>query len=414
MTCFRSSGHHARQPLGAVCLVLLLTAPLAPAQAPARLTFDDRSSPRATPANLPSPPSTPLPPSPTAQADPTEVIQAGCASCGNLPSPAGRLFSGCNCGGGGKCVPGREACSPCCHEGVVGRFLCELYQCFCCPDPCYDPRWLPVADAAFFTDAARPVTQMRLRYDAGVNLILPDRAEFFWARADGSGKGPKPPPPAIAENRLNYNDISLYTEAATGRVGVFVETPYRSIDPDVVPHAAGFGDMNLGIKTLMLDCELLQVSFQMRTYIPVGNFFKGTGNGHMSLEPSLIFGLRVCEDTFLQAQVGEWIPLGGDPSYSGAILRYNFSLNQVLCRILPDVPLLGTLELNGYSFQHGAYTDPVFGSFQKAGDDGYLYVGAGLRLVVCDKIDIGFATSFAVTDQHFADQIYRTEFRWRF
>jgi len=78
------------------------------------------------------------------------------------------------------------------------------------------------------------------------------------------------------------------------------------------------------------------------------------------------------------------------------------------------VPLLGTLELNGYSFQHGAYTDPIFGSFQKAGDDNYLYLGAGLRLVICDKLDLGFATSFALTDQHFADQIYRTEFRWRF
>src|SRR6185369_13250757 len=97
-----------------------------------------------------------------------------------------------------------------------------------------------IADSAFYVDAVRPQTQTRLRWDSGVNVILPDRAEFFWARADGGGKGPKPPAGLLAETRLKYNDLMLYTEAGAGMVGAFFETPYRSLDPDNVPHAAGF------------------------------------------------------------------------------------------------------------------------------------------------------------------------------
>ena len=53
------------------------------------------------------------------------------------------------------------------EDGVVRRvpMLVEyeggLYEALCCPDPCYEPRWLAVADAAFTCEAARPVTQQR-------------------------------------------------------------------------------------------------------------------------------------------------------------------------------------------------------------------------------------------------------------
>src|SRR5262249_49932089 len=140
-----------------------------------------------------------------------------------------------------------------------------------------------------------------------------------------------------------------------------VDIPYRSLDPEdpTYAHAAGFADMIIGTKALFFDCELLQMAFVFKTYIPVGNFTKGIGTAHVSLEPSLLMALKLTPDTYLQAQLAEWIPLGGDPNYSGAILHYHISLNQVLWRILPDVPLIGTLEFNGYSFQDGQFTDPV-------------------------------------------------------
>jgi hypothetical protein len=417
-------------------LVLSLIAPAVRAQPPSvQLSFetppaDPNPPPLPSPMELPEPPRLPvalLAGAPAAAPanegtlviDDPAVIQAGCSACGDgggVLGPHGghgQIFPRCNCGSG-PCIPGREACSPCCHDGVLGRLLCGLYECICCPDPCYEARWIPLADSALFCDSVRPITQMRFRWDSGVDLVLPDRAEYFWARADGMGKGPKPVAPFLAETRLKYNDFNMYTEAAAGKIGVFVEMPYRSVDPDNEPHAAGFGDMNLGTKTLVFDCELLQIAFQFRTYLPVGNFTKGIGNGHVSLEPSLIMGLRIAHDTYLQTQIAEWIPVGGDPTYAGAILHYHASLNHVLARILPDVPLIGTLEMSGYSFQDGAYTDPYLGPFQKAGDDTYVYLGSGIRLFVCDRIDFGFGMNFALTDRHFAGELYRTEFRMRF
>ena len=82
---------------------------------------------------------------------------------------------------------------------MVGRFFASLYECLCCPDPCYQPSWIPEANAGFFVDYARPQTLTRFRYDAMPHLEFPDRAEYWWARSminhKGSfqGKGPKPP-----------------------------------------------------------------------------------------------------------------------------------------------------------------------------------------------------------------------------
>jgi hypothetical protein len=208
--------------------------------------------------------------------------------------------------------------------------------------------------------------------------------------------------------------MSLYTEGATGRIGLFVETPYRSIDPDFAPHGSGLADMNAGTKTLLYDCELLQLTFQFRTWIPMGNFRKGLGTGHAALEPSLILGLKLAPETFLQAQVAEWIPVGGDPVYQGSILMTKWGVNHVLCRVVPDVPLMGTAELDTWSFQHGEYTDPLLGPFQKSSGTTYASAGGGLRLVVCDKIDFGTAALFSLAEPHFADQLYRLEFRVRF
>lgn len=310
-------------------------------------------------------------------------------------------------------MPGRTTCSACDAHTQLGRFLCSIYQSVCCPDPCYDPHWIPIADTAFFTPSARPQSQQRLRWDSGLNVVFPDRAEYFWARADGNGLGPRPTAPALGIASVDYDEMSLYTEAAVGNLGVIAEFPYRSVDPDGASHASGFSDMTVGTKTLLFDRELFQIAFQFLTYIPQGDPLEGLGVGHVSLEPSLIVAVNVGPCTYLQAQLAQWIPLGGNPDYQGGILHHHLSLNHVLYRFLPDVPLIGSLEYSGWSFQTGSYTDPVLGTVG-ASDETYVSLGGGLRLFVCNKLDIGVGALVAMGDEHFAEQLYRTEFRWRF
>jgi hypothetical protein len=386
--------------------------------------------------NAPSVPNPPADGNVVTADQPSEggIVQTGCQTC-----RGGRLGCGSSCyGGAAPCYPGGKTCDCCLPQDTcAGRFLACLYECLCCPDPCYEPQWLPVANAAFFVDAPRPRTYTRLRVDLARDFAFPDRAEYFWARERvdgnqvlangqncprfGSAKGPRC---ANGERSLDYNELSLYTEAASGGFGFFVEAPYRRIDPELCPcDKSGFGDLNLGTKTVLLDCELLLLTFQFRTFVPSGDFTTGLGTGHVSLEPSLLTALRITPDLYFQGQAAYWIPVGGDDVYAGPIFHYHLSLNKILCCPCEDIQLIGTAELDGWAILDGAYTDPDFLlPGENGGPDGlrpvarnardhFLTAGGGIRLAICDRIDFGFGAKFALTDDHFADQIYRFEFR---
>lgn len=341
---------------------------------------------------------------------------AACTSCGQFHSGGqGGTFGG-SCGPGG-CIPGRsKPCYHAEHSSFIGRFATNLYHCLCCPDPCYEPAWVPEANASFFVDPARPRTQKRLRWDHGQTLWFPDRSEYFWAR---SFRGPGPQPrrpvtkngkPIYGERTINYDQLYVYMEAALKGFSFFTEVPYRSTSPDLTAHHAGFADMNIGTKSLLLDCDLMQLTLQFRTFLPIGSVSDGLGNGHVSLEPSLLMAVHLAPHTYFQGQLAEWIPLGGDPDYAGAILHYHFSLNHVLYRLMPDVPLIGTLEFNGWSFQDGAFTAPVLGPQNSSGDS-YLSLGPGLRVSVCDYVDFGVGTAFALNSPNWSDALIRSEIR---
>lgn len=310
------------------------------------------------------------------------------------------------CGGCDACGGG---CPEFCDHWQCGRFFWGFYHAICCPDPCYDPCWWALSDAAFFVEAARPVTQTRLRWDAGIDLVFPDRAEYFWARSGAGGRGP-----AAVERKLRYHELSHYTEVAHGGFSAFFQTPYRSYDAAVNSHEAGFGDLIAGTKSMLLDCQLLQITYQMKFITPTGISTKGLGTGHLSIEPSLIFGLNMSSQSYIQAQVAEWIPIAGDETYAGALLHYHFSYNRTLLGCPGYIHLIGTAELNGWSFQDGAYSDPALAPPQRASNQAYLSSGFGLRMVLCDKVDFGVGTAFAVTDGHWAKQLYRSELRVRF
>jgi hypothetical protein len=359
-----------------------------------------------------------LPPPQKVEA-PADAPAASCSSCG-----AGGRQGGPGCGcvpypcGYQGCFPGHQnccgscggcgGCGACNAEGPFGKFFCCFYQCLCCPDPCYEPCYRPEANSAFFVDGARPVTMSRIRWDDARNFTQPDRSEYFWARSGGGGKGVG----AIAQT-LNYDSLTLYQEVATKKASFFVEQDYRTIDPIGDPLASGFGDMNLGTKALLFDCELLQVTFQFRTFLPIGNFNKGLGTGHVSLEPSILCCVKLLPETFLQTQLSEWIPIAGDPSYAGSILHYHFAVNHVLWRPLPDVPFIGGVELNAWSFQDGQFSDPIRGQFQQSSGGSWLSIGPSLRIAICTKIDFGFAAQWSLASGG-PEQVYRTEVRFRF
>jgi hypothetical protein len=463
----------------------------APAK-PLKTTKDKKETP--APAQAPEPESASASSPPAQDADPLNdpvLERASCLSCG-APILGGMSHTCPDCDSGG-CVPGQPPCYPIEAHTLAGRFLANLHDILNCPDPCYSPSWVPEANASFFTDFPRPKTLTRLRFDGGWDMVDPDRAEFFWARADGKGAGPKfegvrhhpsspghaghptprPPPerppgiggptpggvtgnppgrppgiggptpggvtgnppgrppglgnPSRPGHRpthphaprptvlkfwpaINFAQLYLYTEMAAERGSFFIEIPYRSWSAFSGGGAAGFSDLNVGTKSVLLDSELLLVTFQFKTYIPTGSAGAGLGTGHTALEPSLISALKLTPDAYLQSQLAQWVPIGGDPHYQGGVLHYHFSLNQTLYRIAPDAPLIGTFEFSGWSFQNGHYTDPYTGT-KGAGGDSYFSIGPGLRQALGPKFDCGVGTAFALSEPHWANQLLRVELR---
>src|SRR5262249_3778958 len=158
------------------------------------------------------------------------------------------------------CYPGRYPCDCCAApEGKCLATLYGIYQCICCPDPCYEPRWIALANNAFWIDAARPVTQMKLGADAGWRYKHPDRAELFWAQVNGRGPHPVCNLTGVRVPDVNYQDGYLYTEAAVDNFSLWVNLVYLHsdpVDPTFQDHSS-FGDMSIGTKSLLLDCELI-------------------------------------------------------------------------------------------------------------------------------------------------------------
>src|SRR5438874_2183956 len=137
-----------------------------------------------------------------ASAPPARQPRGSVMVIGNRTTRGGRAVSACRvfvvaafvaAAGVGRAADGPVQVAPLQSAagpgGRLERFFCAFHNALCCPDPCYEPRWVPTANAALFVDFARPATLTRLRWDSGVNLIQPDRSEFFWAAQGRKGPG---------------------------------------------------------------------------------------------------------------------------------------------------------------------------------------------------------------------------------
>src|SRR5262249_47269696 len=156
------------------------------------------------------------------------------------------------------------------------------------------------------------------------------------------------------------------------------------------------------------------ISFQTRTYLPTGNFTRGLGTGHVSMDLSLPFNIKLAPETCWQGQLAYQFPIGGDQLYQGPIFHYHTSINQTLCHCGRDVQLAGLVEMNFYQIMGGNYTIPGDGVASAKNVGTILNLGPGLRLNICDKIDFGIGSAFSLTSSSIGEQIIRADFRWRF
>jgi hypothetical protein len=293
-----------------------------------------------------------------------------------------------------------------------------------------------VMNALFWIDTTQPLNNCRVRGDAAADLEFPDRIEYFWAKTP-FGKGPEPPLDPLSPDPLNpqrltvgepsvdYQDVSFYIERGGDRFSVGTELPIRAVDPKIRLNSAGFADMKVTTKTVLLDGKEWQLTQIFHTHIPTGSAHRGTGNGHVSLEPGVAWRYKWSDVTYFHGDLTYWFPIAADPDHSGQMFNYGIAISHVWMDG-DKWALIPTLELNAWTILDGRQTRPVFvtgpddvNSFHEIDTLSILNIHPGLRWVCdtagdCGVREFGISGGVAVTEDHWYEEILRLELRWVF
>ena len=323
---------------------------------------------------------------------------------------------------------GCQACQPVVAEPMFAQSVGRLRARFC--DPC-SPLALLLSPAncsgdlgigrerldfaPFEVEPSQPLNSFRFRTDVVHGFPTPNRAEYFWA---------SPTKGAIYDEGTDYQDFRFLLEMGGGSFSASTEIPIRMLDPANIEDTAGMGDMNVATKMVLVDGKRWQMSHVFRTYINTGAFKKGLGTGHVSLEPGLLFRYRWRPTTFLHSEIKYFFPVGGDPIFSGEVLRWGFAYSHLLFEN-DALALIHTGEFMGYSFLDGYYTGGPWQDGVDAppgvavnGETAYQFF-PGLRFVAdsgCDfgLFEFGISGTFSMGRNSLYDGLLRFDFRWTY
>ncbi len=253
-----------------------------------------------------------------------------------------------------------------------------------------------------FIDSALPRSTLRLRFDRNSLNFRPTRAEYLFP-GDGF---------RLPETKVSTQEFDTYVEYGLNQwFSTFMETPFKWVDPEQNRNVYGLGDLHFGAKFAGWNSEALVTAFQLRFGAHTSQHVL-TGNGHWSVEPSLLFNWRPTPYLTMEGQVGYWVPLGGT-DFAGDILKYGIGLsyggrNASAIQLMPVAEIVGSTITSGKSTF--AQSPGVFLTESASGDtiiNGCL----GLRFTLGQAGDIyaGYARSF--TGQTWYRDMLRVEFR---
>lgn len=279
------------------------------------------------------------------------------------------------------------------------------------------------------------LTQVRLRFDAGLGNSVPDRAEFFYAKcgcyhfdAPPYGDINAPGPGGGVPTELNFQQLFIQAEyAARDRVSVFAELPFRFIQPqgfldfgspyDPFDNSSGLGDIRAGAKFSVMASETGGATVQVRAGFPSGDASKGLGSDLVSFEPALLFNRIVSDRISFEGQVGAWFPFGGsdgvvsDDKFSGNIIYYGIGPSFDLVRtdrvsFAPVVELVGWRIINGFETN---CSEDLTCTYEAA--DNIVNLKIGARTTISGRSSFYFGFGFGLTDAKWYDDILRFEYR---
>jgi hypothetical protein len=263
-----------------------------------------------------------------------------------------------------------------------------------------------------YVDNPIPITTFRLRYESAYDDNRPDRAVYFYGRCGGPG-------PALEETRVDYQDISAYFElACSPAFSLFVELPYRFLNPEVNRDTCGFADMNFGFKYAFVNNPDRYVTLQMRTYCPTGDSAEGLGTNHFSIEPGLLVYQKLSERWTAQGEFLDWSPIGGT-DFAGGIVQYGAGVSYLAydsgkVRVSPVLEMMGWTVLGG---KESAVPSPAVSAVQSAAGDTIVNAKFGFRVGLgnldgySSHSDLYVGYGRALTGDVWYKDMFRVEYR---
>ncbi len=269
-----------------------------------------------------------------------------------------------------------------------------------------------------YIDPARAFTHFRMRFDAATDNSTLDRAEYLFAKsgafriagldADAAGL-------PLPETDADFFDARGYLELAAGRnISAFVELPVRFLDFDNNEDTSGLGDLNFGVKGVLLTNGEDFVTVQLTTHVPTGDADRGLGTDHLSFEPGVLFHEQSTDRLSFYGEVRYWMPLDGS-DFAGDVLRYGvgsaFDLGYGR-REREKITAVG--EVVAWSILDGAMlnandpTPPI-----QSATDTIVNFNVGLRYALNENSFAG-TWGHAMTDDVWFEEIFRLEYRRAF
>lgn len=266
-----------------------------------------------------------------------------------------------------------------------------------------------LAFALFDIDPAQPFNNFRIRSIVARRMRLPDRAEYFWGKAGGPTGLP------FGESVVDYQEARLRMELGSKRFSTAFEVPFRATNPEINQNHAGLGDMQLIVKTVLLDGNQWLITQYFGTSFATGNATAGLGTGHVALEPGLLFRNEFRENTWMHGELKFLFPLGADPMHSGQVLKFGTGFNHVWLTTDRDA-WIPSLEFTAFSVLNGMATDASQTIIPIDGDS-IFYTTPGIRYAVDNKGDfglfeVGSSVALAISRERFTDATWNFEMRW--
>jgi hypothetical protein len=260
--------------------------------------------------------------------------------------------------------------------------------------------------AVGYIDSAIPANLFRLRGDFAYSSNRPNRAEFIYPKGGPFGPGFR-----TFSGKVDYQEITPYLEKLVApQLSVFIEAPYRFINPQFNPDHNGFSDLNAGFKWAFVSCEDLVVSFQTRVWAPTGDAREGLGTRHTSIEPAFLAYSKLTDRLVLESELRYWAPIGGT-DFAGDVVRYGIGVSygeRSRCDwwATPVIEFVGWTVLNGKE-----QVGPSPTSIIDASGDTIVNGKFGVRIGNGDRGDVYVGYGRALTGAVWYKDIIRTELR---